>query len=63
MQEVSAFSLLFREGRPRLPDGNTQRHNRDIKIMKQIPREIGAGTMRASIEFYATSLHRFKIDI
>jgi len=34
--------------------------------MKQIPREISgadAGTMRTSIELYATSLHRFKIDI
>lgn len=65
-QEVSSGSPLSREGRPLLPDENTQRRNRDIKIMKQIPREIGgagAGTMRASIEFYATSLHRFKIDI
>lgn len=59
-------SPLSREGRPRLPDENTQLRNRDIKIMKQIPREIGsagAGTMRTSIELYATSLHRFKIDI
>lgn len=53
--------LLSRKGRPRLPNENTQRRNRDIKIMKQIPREIGgagAGTMRTSIELYATSLHR-----
>lgn len=64
---VPPLSLsLSREGRTRLPDENTQHCNRDIKIMKQIPREIGdagAGTMHASIELYATSLHRFRIDI
>lgn len=49
---MGLFSLLGRTC-ARERDENTQHHNRDIKIMKQIPREIGgadAGTMRASIE-------------
>lgn len=35
------MGLLSLLGRTCARDENTQHHNRDIKIMKQIPREIG----------------------
>lgn len=53
-----SLSLSWEE-RARARDENTQHDNRDIKIMKQIPCEIGgadAGTMRTSIA-NSTLLH------
>ena len=42
--------------RARLPDENTQHRNRDIKIMKQIPREIGSAWALARCAALSSSM-------